>query len=995
MMVVIAIVVLGTLAAIRLPVSLLPDVDIPQVTVQVSRPGASAAEIDAQIVRPLRSQLAQLTGLKDMETVAGTDAATITLKFDPGSNTDLIFIDVNEKIDMAMGTLPKDIDRPKVMKSSVTDIPAFFLDMTLKDGRYAEGRFAEMCDFAGSVVRKRIEQLPQTAMVDISGTVGMEIQITPDYAKMHALGLTTEDISKALSDNDVYIETLSVKDGQYRYNIHFDAQLLTRDDIASIRINHEGRILRLDDICTIVQRDGVRNGLVRHNGKPAVTMAVIKQSDARMADLRNGIDATLADLEKENPDMEFSITRDQTRLLSFSMENLESNLVVGAALTCLVLLVFMRNWRLAMLVALTIPLALVITTLLFYILGISLNVISLSGLILGVGMIVDNSIIVTDNIMQKWTVGRKLADVIPASTAEVFTPMLSSVLTTCSVFVPLIFLSGLAGELFYDQSMGICISLLTSLAIATTVVPVCVYKMYGGKKKPDTEPNAFDHALTRMYERGMGVTLRHGRLAMAVFVLSLPGLVVMYMLTDKQRMPEVSYDDTQVMVNWNEGISAEESDRRMAGLMAAAGNLAETTTTMAGVQQFILSHTPAITASEGIGYMKCKSQAELESAMRRIQSYADSAYSKATISFEPTGNPFDLMLDTKQSTLEVRLQDADGGRPSVAAARAFTDSLRRRFPAVYVPQVETDNNMLCKADIWKMALYGVSYPELLGRLRELTGSNRVMEINNGDRAIPVIVGTDNPDRDSIMQATITNSEGVDIPISMMLNDSTVENFKRLYASGTGEYYPVFINTDSKTTRQIIAYTDSVRKADGGLSVTYSGGYFASRELVSELLVVLSVALLLLFFIMAAQFESLIQPLIILSEIALDCFAVLLVMNIIGITINLMSMIGIVVMSGIVINDSILKIDTINRLRRSGLSTLRAIVTAGHERLRPILMTSATTMFAVLPFLSRGDIGSDLQYPLSVTTIIGMSVGTVVSLFFVPLFYFVIYRRKKK
>lgn len=995
MMVVIAIVVLGTLAAIRLPVSLLPDVDIPQVTVQVSRPGASAAEIDAQIVRPLRSQLAQLTGLKDMETVAGTDAATITLKFDPGSNTDLIFIDVNEKIDMAMGTLPKDIDRPKVMKSSVTDIPAFFLDMTLKDGRYAEGRFAEMCDFAGSVVRKRIEQLPQTAMVDISGTVGMEIQITPDYAKMHALGLTTEDISKALSDNDVYIETLSVKDGQYRYNIHFDAQLLTRDDIASIRINHEGRILRLDDICTIVQRDGVRNGLVRHNGKPAVTMAVIKQSDARMADLRNGIDATLADLEKENPDMEFSITRDQTRLLSFSMENLESNLVVGAALTCLVLLVFMRNWRLAMLVALTIPLALVITTLLFYILGISLNVISLSGLILGVGMIVDNSIIVTDNIMQKWTVGRKLADVIPASTAEVFTPMLSSVLTTCSVFVPLIFLSGLAGELFYDQSMGICISLLTSLAIATTVVPVCVYKMYGGKKKPDTEPNAFDHALTRMYERGMGVTLRHGRLAMAVFVLSLPGLVVMYMLTDKQRMPEVSYDDTQVMVNWNEGISAEESDRRMAGLMAAAGNLAETTTTMAGVQQFILSHTPAITASEGIGYMKCKSQAELESAMRRIQSYADSAYSKATISFEPTGNPFDLMLDTKQSTLEVRLQDADGGRPSVAAARAFTDSLRRKFPAVYVPQVETDNNMLCKADIWKMALYGVSYPELLGRLRELTGSNRVMEINNGDRAIPVIVGTDNPDRDSIMQATITNSEGVDIPISMMLNDSTVENFKRLYASGTGEYYPVFINTDSKTTRQIIAYTDSVRKADGGLSVTYSGGYFASRELVSELLVVLSVALLLLFFIMAAQFESLIQPLIILSEIALDCFAVLLVMNIIGITINLMSMIGIVVMSGIVINDSILKIDTINRLRRSGLSTLRAIVTAGHERLRPILMTSATTMFAVLPFLSRGDIGSDLQYPLSVTTIIGMSVGTVVSLFFVPLFYFVIYRRKKK
>lgn len=997
MMVVIAIIVLGTLAAIRLPVSLLPDVDIPQVTVQVSRPGASAAEIDAQIVRPLRSRLAQLTGLKDMETVAGMDAATITLKFDPGSNTDLIFIDVNEKIDMAMGTLPKDMDRPKVMKSSVTDIPAFFLDMTLKDGTPdSERRFAEMCDFAGSVVRKRIEQLPQTAMVDISGTVGTEILIIPDYDKMHALGLSTTDIDKALSDNDVYIETLSVKDGQYRYNIHFDAQLLTRDDIASIRINHEGRILRLDDICTIEQKNGVRNGWVRHNGKPAVTMAVIKQSDARMDELREGIDVVLQDLEKENPDIEFSITRDQTRLLSFSMENLESNLVVGAVLTCLVLLVFMRNWRLALLVALTIPLALVITTLLFYIMGISLNVISLSGLILGVGMIVDNSIIVTDNIMQKWTGGRKLADIIPKSTAEVFTPMLSSVLTTCSVFVPLIFLSGLAGELFYDQSMGISISLLTSLAIATTVVPVCVFRMYKDKKKPnDTEPTRFDNALTRLYERGMALTLRHGRLAMGIFAVALPGLAVMYVLTDKQRMPDISYDDTQVNVNWNEGISAEESDRRMATLMKAAGTTAETSSTMAGTQQFILSHTPAITASEGIGYIKCKTPADLEKAQQLIMGYADSAYNKATISFKPTGNPFDLMLDTEQSTLEVRLQDADGGRPTVAEAEAFTDSLRRRFPEVYIPQVETDDNLLCKADIWKMAIYGISYQELLGRLRELTGSNKVMAINNGDKAVPVVVGTDNADRARIMQATITNREGVEIPISMMLNDSTVKDYKRLYASGAGEYYPVFIDTDSKTARQIMDYADSLKTAHGGMSLSYSGDYFASRELVEELLVVMSVALLLLFFIMAAQFESLIQPLIILSEIALDCFVVLLVMKIIGMSLNLMSMIGFVVMCGIVINDSILKIDTINRLRRSGQSTLRAIITAGHERLRPILMTSATTMFAVLPFLSRGDIGSDLQYPISITTIIGMSAGTLVSLFFVPLLYYVIYRNKKK
>lgn len=994
MMVTIAVVVLGGLALSRLPVSLLPDVDIPQITVQVSRPGASAGQIDGQIVEPLRSRLAQLTGLKDMETVARMDAATITLKFAPGSNIDLIFIDVNEKIDMAMGTLPKDIERPKVMKSSVTDIPAFFIDLTLKDSPGDMGKFAELCDYAGGVVRKRIEQLPQTAMVDISGTVGQKIVIIPDYDAMRSMGLTTDDIEKALSDNDVYVETLSVKDGQYRYNIHFDAQLLTADDIASIRINHEGRILRLDDFCRIEQKTGVRNGWVRHDGKNAVTMAVIKQSDARMADLRSGIETTIADLQRQNPGIDFAVTRDQTRLLSFSMENLESNLVVGALLTCLVLLVFMRNWRLAMLVALTIPLSLVITSLAFYVMGISLNVISLSGLILGVGMIVDNSIVVTDNIMQKWGAGQRLVDVVPRCTAEVFTPMLSSVLTTCSVFVPLVFLSGLAGELFYDQSVGISISLLTSLLIAMTIVPVCVYRMFGGSRKPkNTEPTKFDDALTRIYERGTAFTLRHGRAAMVLFGLSLPGLVIMYMVTDKQRMPEVSYDDAQVVVNWNEGISEEEGDRRMAELMGAAGNAVQTTSSMAGTQQFILSHTPAITASEGIGYMKCGSPAALDEAKRRIRAYADSAFSRATVAFEPTGNPFDLMLDTKQSPLEVRLQDSDGGRPAVAAAEAFTDSLRRRFPGVYVPQVAVDDNLALKADTWQMAIYGITYQSLLTRLRELTGSNSVMEINAGTVAVPVVIGADGADRDRVMQATVSNRQGVEVPLGFILRDSVVKDFKHLYASASGGYYPVQIDADGGTVRHIMAYTDSLRTERGDFSTSYVGDYFASRELVEELLVVLSVALLLLFFIMAAQFESLIQPLIILSEIALDCFVVLLVMQFIDMSLNLMSMIGLVVMSGIVINDSILKIDTINRLRRSGMSTLRAIVTAGHERLRPILMTASTTMFAVLPFLSRGDIGSDLQYPISITTIVGMTVGTLVSLFFVPLLYYVIYRRR--
>lgn len=762
MMVVTAIVALSVLALARMPVSLLPDADIPQITVQVSRPGSSAAQIDEQIVRPLRASLAGLAGLKEMESATSADAATITLKFEAGCNTDLAFIDANEKVDRTMGLLPKDTDRPKVMKSSVTDIPAFFIDMTLK--RHEEKAFAEMCSFARSVVGKRIEQLPQTAMVDISGTVGREIHISPDYGKMGSLGISAADIEKALADHNVYIETLSVRDGQYRYDIHFDSRLLTRDDIASVRLNHEGRVLRLDDFCRIELAGNVRDGWVRHEGKPAVTLAVVKQGDARMADLRESIELALDDLGRRHPGIHFSLTRDQTRLLSFSIGNLKSNLLVGAALTCLVLLVFMRRWRLSLLVALTIPLSLVITLSAFRLMGISLNVVSLSGLILGVGMIVDSSIIVADSILQRWNTGKPLDSAVPEATGEVFTPMLSSVLTTCSVFVPLIFLSGLAGELFYDQAMGISISLLTSLAVATLVVPVCIYRMLGRKGKPyDAGPTRFDKALARWYGRGTRFTLRHARAAMALFGISVPGLAIVYLFTEKQRMPEVSYNDMQVVVNWNEGISAEESDRRMTELLASARPWLQTYSSMTGPQQFVLAHTPALTSSESLGYINCPTPSGLAAAQGRIRAYADSAFSNATVGFEPTGNPFDLMLDTKQHTLVIRLQDADGGRPAVSQARAFTDSLRRRFPEVYVPQVAVDGNMRCQADIWQMALYGISYQSLLARLRELTGSNRVLEINDGDHTMPVIIGAGGADRESIMRSSVTNDQGVPSP----------------------------------------------------------------------------------------------------------------------------------------------------------------------------------------------------------------------------------------
>lgn len=995
-MIIVAIVVIGIVAVRGIPVSLMPNVDIPQITVKVDMPGSSVEEIEQQVVAPLREQLLQVAGLKSLSSDARMDGGNILLNFEPGSNINLLFIDVNEKIDMAMPQMPKEINRPKVVKARATDIPAFYLDVAFKNekkGEQAGNRFARLSEFVRNVVAKRIEQLPSTAMVDISGVTSSEIVCVPDEDKMTALGITEEDLQHAISDNNIQLEALTIADGIYRYNIHFDSQILTIDDIKNIIVRHEDRLFQLRDICTIEERPALRNGIIRHDGRNCVSLAVIKQSDARMGDLKEAISGVVRDLEKAYPEMQFSITRDQTELLSYSINNLEWNLLAAAAFTFLVLLAFMRRWRLAILVALSIPLSLIITFICFNVIGISMNIISLSGLIIGVGMIVDNSIIVIDNILQKWRGGMKLENAIAQGAYEVFTPMLSSVLTTCCVFVPLIFLSGIAGALFFDQSMGITISLFASLAVAMLVLPVYFYMNYRkAAEAPADKAKKGNAYLFGLYERCLHWILRHARLCVMVFILMIPATILLFVAIDKQTLPGIDYTDGLMTIDWNSGISAQENDSRVLALLKGQHDI-QTSTSMVGTQDFLLSHTPDITPSEALIYLKCASPSALKATCDSIHENILAHYPEATVKFEPAGNLLNMIYSSDEPDLMIRLQNGDGKRPGVDQAQAFTDTLRRRFPDISVPSVTTEENLQLVADVEKMSFYKISYSQLSQRLRELVGRNDVLRINRGASNVPVLLGADNDDRRIIMQSSVKSSDGIDVPLSYIITERIVNGYKHLYGNDGGEYYPVQINASSSEIDDVIQFVVNYDQKHDDVSTSMSGAYYSGRKLVDQLTGILAVSLLLLFFILAAQFESMVQPTIILSEMVIDVFFVVLGLWLFGETLNIMSMIGIIVMGGIVINDSILKIDTINRLRRAGTPLLKAILVAGHERLLPIIMTSLTTIFAMLPFMSKGSIGADMQYPLSLALIIGMIVGTLVSLFFVPMVYYIIYNRK--
>lgn len=1003
-MCVIATVVLGLVAMRLLPVSLMPAIDIPQITVQLSAPGLSAREIDQSLVKAFKDQLAQVNGLKRMTAEARADVGSIYMEFEPTCDIDMAFIDVNEKMDRAMTSLPKEVERPRVIKANVTDIPAFYLNVSLKNGAPVEKErpveagvaFSELGQFARDVITKRLEQLPQTAMVDISGVVTPEFLCIPNRAKLTSMGADVGLLEKAIQDNNISLGALSIKDGQYRYNIHFDARILTKEDIENIYLKHEGRIYQFKELCDIVQRPMKRSGLVRSNGQPAISMAIIKQSDAQMADLQEGIHSLVTSLEKEYPEIRFELTRDQTQLLAYSIDNLGNNLLVGGVLAILVIFLFMKDLRSPWLIVITIPLSLIVTLLAFYLLDISLNIISLSGLVLGIGMIVDNSIIVIDNISQKWEQNMPLREAIAQAVGEVFTPMLSSVLTTCSVFLPLIFLSGTAGALFYDQAMAVTIALFASLLVAVLVLPVYFFLLYRGRKGMEENrlvARFFTFDYYRPYERATKWTLRHGKWVLACFAVTIPLSYVFFQLVDKERMPPISHDDTMLTIDWNSGISLDENDLRVHQLLMQVDSLVEQSTAMVGVQQFLMSHTKELTSSEAVIYLKTGDSKTLEQVQNQLADYMTRRYPKALFTFSVSDNIFNLIFKEKGSTLVARLHGKGGLAPTVEQVMPVVDKIQAALPDVVIPPAVLEQNIRYVADVEAMTLYDISYEDIHSKMKNIISQNVLFRINQGGYSIPVTTGESKAEAADILSGKVSSKAGVEVPLSLVVKETKGEDFKKLYSSGDGDYYPVALEVDDKEAKRVMEVVEQVVKEDQHFFVTFDGEYFSSREMMKELLVVLLVAVSLLYFILAAQFESIVQPLIILSEIVVDVFFVFFGLWLFGESLNIMSMIGLVVMSGIIINDSILKVDTINRLRKEGMSLLRAVYVGGHGRLKPIIMTSLTTILAIAPFLNRVDMGSDLQYPLSLSIIIGMTVGTLVSLFFIPLVYYLIYHRR--
>lgn len=1015
----IAVVMLGLVAYKQLPISLMPDIDIPEITVQASYPNSSARELENAVTRNLRSQLMQVAHLKDIISETRDGHVIIRMLFDYGTSVDYAFIEVNEKIDGAMDYLPRDMDRPRVMKASATDLPVFYLNVSLKidsaNARFqteavTDNRFLEMSQFCERVIRRRIEQLPEVAMVDLTGTVDMQVLVVPDRKKLESMGLSYEMVQQAIVQSNLSPGSILVHEGYYQYQVQFESQLRTVDDIGNVYLQVPGRLIQLKDIATISIQPQKPRGYFLTGTQPGISMAIIQQADSRMADLKTAMNKLISSFKKDYPELQFEAVRDQSLLLEFSMSNLQQDLLMGALMAFLVLFLFLNDLRAPVLIGITIPLSLIISFLFFHVMGLSINIISLAGLALGIGMIIDCSIIVIENILYYRGEGLTLKEACIKGTSEVIRPMLSSTLSTSAVFLPLIFISGMAGALFYDEAVSVSLGNLASFIVAVTILPVLFYLFYRRSAKEEFgKPRRFSIAIRNrlqkinlaqrsehLYEKGLTWVFNHKTFTTVLFVALVLMSVLFFRIIPKEAMPRYQQTETLVRIEWNENIHIDENKRRNVELVQKVQPSLELSNCLTGEKQFLLNRDKEQDYFGTELYLKLKDPQILPFLKDSIHAFIAGKYPAAKVSFNAPENIFERIFGNKEPPLlaKISVSEASQFNPdSIVSFVALTDAAVQTAIPNRVPLKE---NITVSIDQEKLLLYQVDYVMIIQALNTAFSENNFTTLRSYQQFMPVILG-DKPQitGDVLANLKVTSRNGELIPVSALIKVQRSKDIKVITAGQQGEYIPLEYSVDENKAGIYKSKLNQLVKKKQYPDVQFSGSLMRSRDLITELGVVLIISLLLLYFILAAQFESLTQPFIVLLELPADITGALLLLWVTGSSLNIMSGIGIIIMSGVIINDSILKVDTINQLRGQGLPLMEAIRKGGKLRLGSILMTALTTMLAVVPFFFGNDLGSSLQKPLSLALIGGMLVGTLVSLFFVPLIYWAIYRKEDK
>jgi hydrophobic/amphiphilic exporter-1 (mainly G- bacteria), HAE1 family len=990
----IAVICLGIISFTRLPIDLLPDIAYPKLVVYTSYPSVAPAEVERFVTERVEQQVSTVPGIEKVESVSREGVSLVLLRFAWGTDMDFAALNVREKLDQLRDALPELSDRPVVLRTDPRSEPIMSISITGMSDLWS------LKDLSETVFRRRLEQLDGIAQAAVAGGLDREIHVEVDPQRLESVGLTLEQIATSLNSANASSPSGTIRMGTFRYPLRTLGEFVSVEQIGDVVVGGQaGQQVRLRDVATVTDGFRERESIAGYNGKEGVGLLVFKESGANTVRMTREVEKVLDQLRKEYPSVQVQVASAQAAFVSGAISNLVQEMILGAVLAFLVLVLFLRDARLPIAVALAIPISVTVTFALMHATGVSLNIMSLGGLALGVGMLVDNSIVVIENIFRHREKGLLAAASAAIGAEEVQRAITASTLTTIAVFGPIIYVEGVAGELFGPLSLSVAFSLIVSLVVAMTLLPAMAARWESSLKDVRSgwlaRPlSAFDAAFERFarwYEHWLAVALNH-RARTILLALGLIAITIPLALTlDRSVLPDVEQGSFRARLELPQGTPLETTarfaaqvekvllaDRAVAAVFSETGRRAA----ISGIEE---DKSGLNTALLDVRLNKGESTSETLERVRPLLRDLPAG----SLSFESgQATALGKLLGGGESDLSVRVR-GDDTDAALAYARqietklAATSGLTNVRLGTEIGQPE----VLLELDRERAAAFGIE-PRRVVELIERAMAGRVAtEFVDFDRQIPVIVRLPESSRYSLETLNTLRIDGV--PLRELVRTRESLNLTEIRRADQSRVVPVFVDVTGAGIDDAVQSIDAVLRANpapAGIRAEIGGENEEMQRSFKALLLALILALALVYMILAAEFESFVHPFTILLAVPLSLIGAVWSLWLFGAGINAISLIGMIILVGIVDNDAVVKIDFINQMRREGMSVRDAIHAAGHARLRPIVMNTLTAMLAVLPMMLGVGPGAALQAPLAIVVFGGLLTATALTLIVIPVAY---------
>lgn len=988
MMVVLAIIALGLVSLRNLAIDLFPKIDLPIAVVATSYQGAAPEEIEKLISRPIEASLSTIQGIDTVSSQSQANSSLVMLQFKTGTNMDNALIDVREKVDQIKGMLPEDATDPSVLRFDPNQMPIITLGLT---GASPE----KLQEIADTNIIPFLERENGVASVSVAGGKTREILVELNRANLARYGIGTSQVVQAINAENKSAVAGSVPKGVQDVQIRVKGEYTSVEDIGRTLIHLPGGgQIQVSDIADINDTFKKQSSLTLVDGAQALVLSVQRQSDANTVAVADNVDKAVSRLQQDLPQgIELKKVSDTSIFIRQSIDSVVSNMLSGGLLAVFILILFLRSIRSTFVIALSMPIAIISTFTLMYFTGQTLNIISMGGLALGIGMMVDNSIVILENIFTYRQKGMSMKEAAIKGAAELASAVIASTMTTLVVFLPIVFVQGLTSDIFRPLALTVCFSLIASLVVAITLIPMLSSKIVSQKKIVQSEKKGwyvrFFGLFVSGYKRILRWALGHRKTTVFATILLLVGSFFLFPFIGMEFMPGGDQGQIQISVQTPSGTSLEETKKvadEVAALLKPYESIIDTASeSIGGGGPF---GGGANSATFTIQLIRATERDMTTTAMMQelTDAVTDIPGAEITVSAMESGfgagSPIQIKLNgQEQDVLE-----------EVASQVVWLISDIHGVYNAESSAAEGNAELNISIDRSLAATYGLSYQQIMNEISLAMNGQLATQYREGGSEYDVRVILPEAERDSISALnalTIQSQTGQLVPLS------AVAQFQQLQG-------PVMIQRENQQ-RQINVTADLAGRDLGSVSteieqalqkMNFSEGYTYSmggetEEMMSafaDLAIALVFSIFLVYVVMAVQFESLLYPFIIMFAMPTTFVGVLFGLFITGTPLSVTALIGVIMLAGIVVNNAIILVDYINIQRRYGLERHEAIMQGAPSRLRPIFMTTLTTVLGLLPLALGIGEGAEMQAPLAIVVIFGLSCSTIFTLLLVPVMY---------